>query len=98
MGAYGGTPYASMSRWLLMGDINHDGLINLKDFAIIARKRMLRSDVNNDGLINMKDINFAAHNWLQFLPWAPRELAETDILCPINGDRIPTPRRHRNRH
>ena len=36
MGAYGGTPYASMSRWPLRGDVNEDGLVNVKDFALVA--------------------------------------------------------------
>jgi len=37
MGAYGGTAYASMSemRWL-DGDINHDSVVNIQDFAILA--------------------------------------------------------------
>lgn len=36
MGAYGGTPYASMSEWALRGDINHDGIVNMIDFSIFA--------------------------------------------------------------
>jgi predicted outer membrane repeat protein len=36
MGAFGGTYYASMSEWPLAGDINRDGVINLKDFALVA--------------------------------------------------------------
>ena len=36
MGAYGGTRYASMSEWPLKGDVNHDGLVNMKDFATLA--------------------------------------------------------------
>ena len=36
MGGYGGTPYASMSIWPLRGDINLDGIVNLRDFAAIA--------------------------------------------------------------
>lgn len=36
MGAYGGTPYASMSEWQLKGDMNHDGTVNMKDFALLA--------------------------------------------------------------
>jgi hypothetical protein len=37
MGAYGGTAYASMSekRWL-DGDINHDGIVDMIDFSILA--------------------------------------------------------------
>ena len=36
MGAYGGTPYASMSGWPLKGDINRDGVVNMRDFTIMA--------------------------------------------------------------
>ena len=36
MGAYGNTPYASRSRWLLKGDINNDGWVDLADFAVFA--------------------------------------------------------------
>jgi len=36
MGAFGGTPYASMSEWPLRGDVNLDGLINMIDFALVA--------------------------------------------------------------
>jgi parallel beta-helix repeat protein len=36
MGAYGGTPYASMSEWTIAGDINQDGVVDFRDFAIIA--------------------------------------------------------------
>ncbi|UCG56886.1 MAG: right-handed parallel beta-helix repeat-containing protein [Phycisphaerales bacterium] len=36
MGAYGGTPYASMSAWPLRADVNEDGVVNVRDFAIVA--------------------------------------------------------------
>jgi parallel beta-helix repeat protein len=36
MGAYGGTPYAGMSEWPLRGDVNQDGSVNMKDFAMLA--------------------------------------------------------------
>jgi parallel beta-helix repeat protein len=37
MGAYGGTPYASMSEMVwLDGDINHDGIVDIIDFAMLA--------------------------------------------------------------
>ena len=37
MGAYGGTPYASMSEWPIPGDINRDGVVNFFDVAIVAQ-------------------------------------------------------------
>lgn len=36
MGAFGGTPEASLSHWPLAGDINQDGSIDFKDLAILA--------------------------------------------------------------
>jgi hypothetical protein len=36
MGAYGGTPFAAMSDWPFRGDINRDGVVNMRDFAEIA--------------------------------------------------------------
>ena len=36
MGAYGGTAFASMSEWPILGDVNYDGIFNLLDFEIKA--------------------------------------------------------------
>ncbi|MHC4740789.1 MAG: LamG-like jellyroll fold domain-containing protein [Planctomycetota bacterium] len=36
MGAYGGTPYASMSECWSRADYNCDGVVNMKDFAHVA--------------------------------------------------------------
>jgi len=36
MGAYGGTPFASMSSWPLLGDVNQDGVVNVRDFVLLA--------------------------------------------------------------
>ncbi|MEN6428636.1 MAG: right-handed parallel beta-helix repeat-containing protein [Phycisphaerales bacterium] len=36
MGAFGGTPEASLSQWPLAGDINQDGSIDFRDLAILA--------------------------------------------------------------
>jgi prepilin-type processing-associated H-X9-DG protein len=43
MGAYGGTPYSSMSEWELKGDINHDGKVNMIDFSIFAEYWLVSS-------------------------------------------------------
>ncbi len=37
IGAYGGTTEASRGLWVLEGDLNRDGIVNLADFAIIAK-------------------------------------------------------------
>ncbi len=36
MGAYGNTPYASLSEWPIPADINHDGEVNIIDAAIFS--------------------------------------------------------------
>jgi parallel beta-helix repeat protein len=41
MGAHGGTPYASRSRWPLEGDFNHDGLVDLRDFAVFTSEWLM---------------------------------------------------------
>jgi len=37
MGAYGNTYFASMNEWPLEGDINHDGVVNLLDYALTTQ-------------------------------------------------------------
>jgi hypothetical protein len=36
MGAYGNTPFASRSQWLLRGDVNKNGRIDLTDYAAVT--------------------------------------------------------------
>jgi len=36
LGAYGNTAYASRSPWPVAGDVNRDGVVNLKDMAIVG--------------------------------------------------------------
>jgi len=36
MGAFGGTYYASMTEWLICGDVNGDGVTNMVDFSLMA--------------------------------------------------------------
>lgn len=36
MGAYGNTPYASRSQWLLRGDVDKNGRIDLADYAAVT--------------------------------------------------------------
>ncbi|MFH1615135.1 MAG: hypothetical protein ABIG61_08650 [Planctomycetota bacterium] len=40
-GAYGNTPYASMSEWPLLADINHDGAVDMVDLTILAEDWLL---------------------------------------------------------
>ena len=41
MGAYGNTIYASKSQWLLGGDADRNGAVNLADFTCIAANWLL---------------------------------------------------------
>ncbi|UCG56976.1 MAG: hypothetical protein JSU70_19190 [Phycisphaerales bacterium] len=36
LGAYGGTAYASMSDWPLIGDVNQDGIVDMRDVALMT--------------------------------------------------------------
>jgi len=36
MGAFGGSYYASMTEWLICGDVNGDGVTNMVDFSLMA--------------------------------------------------------------
>jgi parallel beta-helix repeat protein len=38
MGAYGRTPYASMSEWPIAADVNRDGVVDLADLAIFCNE------------------------------------------------------------
>jgi Tol biopolymer transport system component len=38
IGAYGGTPFASMSDWPIAGDVNRDGVVDLADMAIFCNE------------------------------------------------------------
>lgn len=42
MGAFGGTPEASISRWPLAGDLDQDGSVDFKDLAILAEEWLSR--------------------------------------------------------
>ncbi|MHC4649070.1 MAG: hypothetical protein ACYTBJ_26765 [Planctomycetota bacterium] len=44
MGAYGGTVYASMSEMSIRGDISWDGIVNMKDLAILAADWLEREE------------------------------------------------------
>ncbi|MBI9016814.1 MAG: hypothetical protein JEZ07_06075 [Phycisphaerae bacterium] len=75
MGACGGTIFASRSLWLLKGDNDYDGIVDLHDFANISNcwlesQSLNSADVNLDGDIDFGDIIIFAENWLGTLPWA----------------------------
>lgn len=54
MGAYGGTPFAAHSPWMLSGDLNRDGRVNYKDFPLVNAP---------------SQVLLIANDWLTKLPW-----------------------------
>jgi hypothetical protein len=61
----------------LMGDVNGDGFVNMKDIALVARAFGSHPgspnwnpacDLNGDGVVNMKDIALVARNFGQHYP------------------------------
>lgn len=78
MGAYSGTGKASMPppNWSFRPDINNDGIVNFKDFAVIAsdwlsETRGLPGDMDSDGTIFVNDILWIAFYWLKTTTWYP---------------------------
>jgi len=81
MGAYGGTPQASMApyNWALLGDLNNDGKVAFEDLDeqvedwnwLRMRNLSLRpGDLNRDGIVNMVDFTALAKDWMQETDWA----------------------------
>jgi len=71
MGAYGGTPEASMSSESVgnIADLNNDDTVNLRDFAFIAGAYktegiLLSEDLNRNNKINGTDLSIFINNWL----------------------------------
>jgi len=71
MGAYGGTPQASMSlrSYGNRADLNHDDVVNFRDFGLLSgnwriSEDLMPEDLNRDGLIDSLDVAMFAGNWL----------------------------------
>ena len=61
----------------MMGDVNGDGVVNMKDIALVARAFGSSSsstnwnsaaDLNGDGVVNMKDIALVARHFGEHYP------------------------------
>jgi len=71
LGAYGGTPEASMSLRLDLGnvaDIDNDGLVDFNDMALLTEmwlsdQILLAEDLNRDRIVNLADFAILAANW-----------------------------------
>jgi subtilisin family serine protease len=71
MGAYGGTPEASMSLSNVgnIADLNADDSVNYGDVKILTdawllQKRLLAPDLDRNGVVNLTDFAILAHYWL----------------------------------
>ena len=74
MGAYGGTAEASMPPydWTRLGDINNDGNVNIRDFAIQLQYWQRAGDtqpgdLNRDGLVDMVDLALLTEDWVKYI-------------------------------
>jgi parallel beta-helix repeat protein len=76
MGAYGGTPQASMPPygWALLADITNDGLVNGSDFAHQATDWLIDGteqpgDLNRNGIVDTNDVGLFVGDWLETTSW-----------------------------
>jgi hypothetical protein len=70
MGAYGGTPQASMSLSVVgnIADFDHDDAVDGNDLLVLAdmwlaQGVLLAEDLNHDGVVNFRDFAKFAANW-----------------------------------
>jgi hypothetical protein len=71
MGAYGGTPQASMSTLSVgnVADLNNDSTTNFRDLARLvdswqSQETLLPEDLDRNGIVDFNDISAFADNWL----------------------------------
>ncbi|MCP4708203.1 MAG: DUF1565 domain-containing protein, partial [Planctomycetes bacterium] len=71
MGAYGGTPEASMSLSVAgnIADLNHDGVVDFVDWNLfgamwLKQQVLMKSDLDRDGVEDLRDIYLFVKNWL----------------------------------
>ena len=76
MGAYGGSPQASMPPydWALLADLTNDGIVNLEDFANQAKDWQQAEiaqpgDLNRNGTVDLSDALLMANDWLKTTSW-----------------------------
>jgi hypothetical protein len=56
----------------LLGDINHDRIVNFRDYAKLIRfykTNNTECDLNNDGIVNMKDLSILISNFGETVVW-----------------------------
>ena len=71
MGAFGGTPQASMSDNPVgnTADLNHDGRVDLADWSLwvddwLKEKMLLDNDFDRDNDVDTNDLGIFFNNWL----------------------------------
>ena len=71
MGAFGGTPHASMSLSDVgnIADLNNNDLVYYNDLMLFVNKWLcqevlLREDLDRDGIVNFADLAIFAEDWL----------------------------------
>ncbi len=81
MGAFGGTPFASMSEtpWL-DGDVNHDGRVNLADLAMLA-ENWLRTGIGLELPANYNWLSYNGHHYALTLQYGTWEQAEAEAVA-----------------
>jgi Tol biopolymer transport system component len=80
MGAFGGTPFASMSetKWL-DGDINHDRIVNFIDLAMMA-ENWLRTGIGLELPANYNWLSYNGHHYALTLQYGVWEQAEAEAV------------------
>jgi hypothetical protein len=66
---YGLTMIPGVAAPTLTGDVNHDGIVNGQDLALVSSNwlqtgSMVTGDVNKDGIVNGQDLALVSSNWL----------------------------------
>ncbi|MCF7955468.1 MAG: right-handed parallel beta-helix repeat-containing protein [Phycisphaerae bacterium] len=76
MGAYGGTPSASMAPygWAILGDLTNDGVVDSLDLAAQAEDWLTDAneqpgDLNRDEIVNIADFALLAKDWILLTDW-----------------------------
>jgi len=75
MGAYGGTPQASMPphNWTLLADLTNDGIVDFQDFdhqgRDWARSGQYPGDLDRNQIINWADCMMLGRDWLERTSW-----------------------------
>jgi hypothetical protein len=71
----------------LHGDVNHDGIINGQDLALVSSNWLQTGvaptgDVNEDGIVNAQDLAVVSSNWLHTLNGTGTNAANTAVPEP----------------